>query len=33
MSTINKLTFNLRPLLLAEEDKEEAARAIAIARD
>jgi len=31
--TINKLTFNLGPMQLAEEDKEMAARAIAIAKD
>jgi arylsulfatase len=30
---INKLTFNLGPMQLAEEDKEKAARAIAIAKD
>ena len=31
--TINKLTFNLGPMQLAEEDKEKAAAAIAIAKD
>jgi len=31
--TINKLTFKLGPMQLAEEDKEKAARAIAIAKD
>jgi len=31
--TINKLTFNLGPSQLAQEDKEKAAQAIAIARD
>jgi arylsulfatase A-like enzyme len=31
--TINKLTFNLGPMQLAEDDKEKAARAIAIAKD
>jgi arylsulfatase A-like enzyme len=31
--TINKLTFNLGPLQLAEEDREKAAKAIAIAHD
>ena len=31
--TINKLTFHLGPPQLAEEDKEKAARAIAIAKD
>jgi hypothetical protein len=31
--TINKVTFNLGPMQLAEEDKEKAAKAIAIASD
>jgi arylsulfatase A-like enzyme len=31
--TIDKLTFNLGPMQLAEEDKEKAAKAIAIAKD
>jgi|SRR5271168_3695152 len=31
--TINKLTFNLGPMQLTEEDKEKAANAIAIAKD
>jgi hypothetical protein len=31
--TIDKLTFNLGPMQLAEEDKEKAASAIAIAKD
>ena len=31
--TINKLTFNLGPMQLAEADKEKAAKAIAIAHD